>query len=96
MHSLSDGFALVGVRSRARPLPGLSATEAQLRADDGASLIALNPAAGTARIVAPGGIALEGPVSITGSSLTHNGANVGSTHRHGGVAAGGAQTGMPG
>lgn len=95
MHSLSDGFALVGLRSRPRPIANLSGTEAQLRADGGNSLIALNPATGAVRIVAPGGISMEGPVTINGSSFTHNGKNVGSTHRHTGVAAGGATSGEP-
>lgn len=89
MHDLSDGFAIVGLRSRPRGLPDLSATEAQLRADDGASLIGLTPGTGAVRIVAPGGVA------ITGGALTHNGVNIGATHRHGGVQPGGSNTGVP-
>jgi phage baseplate assembly protein V len=40
-------------------------------------------------------ISLEGNVTITGGSLTHNGTNVGSTHTHGGVTPGGASTAAP-
>ena len=36
-----------------------------------------------------------GAVAITSSGLFHNGVNVGATHRHGGVLAGGATTGTP-
>lgn len=40
-------------------------------------------------------IALNGSVAITGGALTHNGTNVGASHKHGGVTAGGANTGAP-
>lgn len=36
-----------------------------------------------------------GAVTLAGSSLTHNGKNVGSTHTHGGVQSGGSNTGAP-
>lgn len=42
-----------------------------------------------------GPMTLNGSVAITGASLTHNGVNVGSTHRHGGVTAGPSNTGTP-
>ncbi|MBJ9732508.1 Gp138 family membrane-puncturing spike protein [Burkholderia cenocepacia] len=83
-HSLADGFALVGVRSRPRALPGISATSAQLRSDDGATYIDLNPTLQKVRIVAPGGFDVVAPlstfsaaVSITGL-LTFVGGMVGS------------------
>ncbi|QUN56142.1 Gp138 family membrane-puncturing spike protein [Burkholderia cenocepacia] len=83
-HSLADGFALVGVRSRPRALPGISATSAQLRSDDGATYIDLNPALQKVKIVAPGGFDVVAPlstfsaaVSITGL-LTFVGGMVGS------------------
>ncbi|MBO9647353.1 MAG: phage baseplate assembly protein [Variovorax sp.] len=40
-------------------------------------------------------IELAGNVAITGGTFTHNGSNVGATHKHGGVTAGGANTGGP-
>ncbi|NDV72972.1 Gp138 family membrane-puncturing spike protein [Burkholderia cenocepacia] len=83
-HSLADGFALVGVRSRPRALPGISATSAQLRSDDGATYIDLNPTLQKVKIVAPGGFDVVAPlatfsdaVSITGL-LTFVGGMVGS------------------
>lgn len=44
MHDLSDGFALVGVRSQPRVLAGVSTTAAQLRTDDGQAYLAVDPA----------------------------------------------------
>lgn len=43
MHDLSDGFALVGVRSQPRALPNVSTTSAQLRSDDGLTYVELGP-----------------------------------------------------
>lgn len=40
-------------------------------------------------------IVMTGDVEISGSSLTHNGQNIGSTHVHGGVVKGGADTTTP-
>ena len=42
-----------------------------------------------------GDVTIEGATAITGSSLTHNGKNVGSDHKHIGVTAGPDQTGEP-
>ncbi|WP_455482644.1 phage baseplate assembly protein V [Bartonella sp. B35(2025)] len=46
---------------------------------------------------AEGNLSLKasGHVSINGSSLTHNGSNVGASHIHSGVASGGSMTGVP-
>lgn len=41
-------------------------------------------------------IVLQGDVAISGGSLTHGGADVGSTHTHGGVTGGTGRTGGPG
>ncbi|WP_186257792.1 Gp138 family membrane-puncturing spike protein [Burkholderia gladioli] len=60
-HSLADGFALVGVRSQPRVLANVSTTSAQLRSDDGATFIDLNPTAGTLKLVAPGGLEIDAP-----------------------------------
>ncbi|MGG2044124.1 Gp138 family membrane-puncturing spike protein [Burkholderia gladioli] len=61
MHSLSDGFALLGFRSQPRVLSNVSTTSAQLRSDDGATFIDLNPTAGTLKLVAPGGLEIDAP-----------------------------------
>lgn len=75
MHDLSDGFALLGFRSRPRALPGISATSAQLRSDDGATYVDLNPAAGTLKLVAPGGLEIDAPtVKVNSPKSTFTGA----------------------
>lgn len=58
---------------------------------------------GTLHVVCAGAVTLtaaavsiNGPVAVTGPSLTHNGVNVGSTHTHGGVLPGPASTAPPG
>jgi protein gp138 len=59
MHNLSDGFALVGLRS----LPNSFAVDtanACLISDDGASFIKLNPTTQAVNITAPGGITANG------------------------------------
>lgn len=43
MHDLSDGIALVGIRSKPRLLSGISTSSAQIRTDDGQSTIDVNP-----------------------------------------------------
>ncbi|MCW3641768.1 hypothetical protein K6Y74_00855 [Burkholderia cenocepacia] len=84
MHDLSDGFALLGFRSRPRALASVSGSSTQLRSDDGATYIDLNPTLQKVRIVAPGGFDVVAPlstfsaaVSITGL-LTFVGGMVGS------------------
>lgn len=59
MHNLSDGFALVGVRSLPRAF-GVSSSEAVLRSDDGETFVKLNPQGQLVQITAPGGINLNG------------------------------------
>lgn len=72
---------------------------------EGHALTAILPAGATAEVEAPGGITLRGPVTIEGD-VTLNGkmdatgdVKAGGislkTHKHGGVQAGGAQTGAP-
>jgi hypothetical protein len=75
MHDLSDGFALVGVRSRPRVLAGVSATSTQLRTDDGATVLDM----------APGLLTLTGNLRVTGAVMAgYNTADQVSlqTHRH--------------
>lgn len=80
MHDLSDGFAILGPRSRPRVLPDLSNNSVELRSDDHDTFVRLEPngtirakgavidAEGTtsAKVKAPT-ITLEGNVTITGN-----------------------------
>ncbi len=106
MHDLSDGFVEVGPRSLPRALQNVSTTTAQLRSKTGETYVELDPDGQIVTIKAPGGIVLDGPVHIkntllvdgnvnfAGASVIHGGKNVGKTHTHSGVQAGGASTGV--
>lgn len=74
MHDLSDGFVLLGFRSKPRALAGVSLTTAQLRSDDGDTFIDLDPASKKVKIVAPGGFQVDAPEQVlnASSSLTVN------------------------
>lgn len=43
MHDLSDGFVMVGPRSQPRVLSSISTSAVQLRSDDGAAYVEINP-----------------------------------------------------
>lgn len=108
MHDLSDGFVIPQVRSQPRRFT-ISTTAAQLRTDDGAVAVSLNPATqavavetpGDASVQAGGSIELQSPtirllgnVEHTGTFVS-NGKNIGSTHAHSGVQPGPGNTGSP-
>lgn len=98
-HDLSDGVAFVGLTSQARPLAGVSTTSTQLRSDDGATVIDLNPAAQTIALTAPGGITMTGPVQVNGAVIATGNVTAGGIdlehHVHTGVQSGQATTGPP-
>ncbi|MBN4665445.1 hypothetical protein HUS70_07370 [Pandoraea nosoerga] len=73
MHDLSDGFALLGTRSRPRALSGVSTDSVQLRSDDGAAFIDLNPSTQKVKIVAPGGFDVVAPLATFSQAVTITG-----------------------
>lgn len=79
-YSLSDAFYFGGF---------LNATPTQF--------VEFLPDGGGIKLVTPANITLQagGDVSIISNALLHNGVNVGATHTHGGVTAGGASTNVP-
>lgn len=91
MHNLSDGFAIVGPRSQGRPLDGVSASNVQLRTDDGTAYLDITPE-GAINLVAPAGLNIVGNVNITGQ-VDMNGVRVDETHTHSGVQTGGGTSG---
>lgn len=104
MHTLSDGFALIGPRSLANSIPNVSTTTAQFRSLDGSTYFEIGESS-VANIVAPGGINITGPVTITGDVSvagtvtatdegTFNNIPV-SVHKHTGVMTGGGTSGEP-
>ncbi|MCC3717985.1 hypothetical protein LLP99_16945 [Rouxiella badensis] len=91
-HDLSDAFAIVGPQSQAQKINNVSTESVQLRSDDGATSLSLNPTAGTIAGVAPGGFDLNG-LKISGSGqLTLVDGSVVDGHTHGGVEQGGSKT----
>ncbi len=66
MHDLSDGFCIPRVWSKATAIANVSTTHAQLRSDDGLTVVDLDPVAHSVSITAPGGIVLNGPLQISG------------------------------
>ena len=104
MHDLSDGFVLPGVRSQPRAFD-VDTAAAQLRSDDGSTLIQINPTAQTVVVTAPGGATINANVTVNGT-LHVTGTITGDTdvvtgsislkgHKHTGVQPGGGTTGLP-
>jgi hypothetical protein len=104
-HSLSDAFALVGIRSQGRALSSYNPAEVELRSLDGQTKIRLTDSGeiflhqggnqiqmsgGQITLVAPT-VRIEGQLTVTG---TVNGITV-QSHIHGGVQGGGSYTGPP-
>ena len=66
-HDLSDGIALVGLTSKARPLSGVSTSSVQLRSDSGATVIDLNPVSEIITLKAPSGLVIDANVTVNGT-----------------------------
>lgn len=77
MHNLSDGFAIVGLRSLPRAI-SVDPNVVRLRNDDDSAYYEFNPTAKTMTIVAPGGITMNG-IGIDSSGNVTNAGNVTST-----------------
>nr|WKF61914.1 hypothetical protein HUO10_006446 [Paraburkholderia busanensis] len=69
LHDLSDGFAIPGPFSQATKIGGISMTSVQLRSDDGATCIDLNPSTKAVKIVAPGGFEVDAPTITLNGQL---------------------------
>lgn len=90
---MAQGVAMPLGFSGASPSPSSSGSENVITF--GAARITLDAGALTIEV---GGVTLEisgGGVTITGGVVTHDGLNIGSTHTHGGVVPGGANTSGP-
>lgn len=93
MHDLSDGFAVPGVKSQPNVISGISATNAQLRTDDGTAYLEITPT-GRVNITAPAGMTFTTPtLTVTGEVIA--GIIPLSTHIHTGVVSGTSDTGGP-
>ena len=89
-HDLSDGFAIVGLRSLPRAISGISSTAAQLRTDDGGTSISVS--SGVVKIKSVS-VEIEGDLTVKGATefkgpVKANGKPIDETHTHGGVRTG--------
>ena len=80
-HHLADGFAMVGPQSQAQKISGISTTAAQLRTDDGAAFIELDPGSHAVNVTttgkltasALGGTEINSPEIVLNGNVTING-----------------------
>lgn len=81
MHDLSDAFAIVGLQSCARKIANISTSTAQLRTDDGAAFIELDPGSHAVNVTtsgkltasAQGGTEINSPEIVLNGNVTING-----------------------
>lgn len=81
MHDLSDAFAFVGAQSQAKKISGISTSAAQLRTDDGAAFIELDPGSHAVNVTtsgkltasAQGGTEIHSPEIVLNGNVTING-----------------------
>lgn len=74
MQDLSDGFAIPGPRSLARPIAGVSATVARLHTDTGTTFLEIDPAdGGRLKLLSPNPIILDAPTVIATGDMLVNG-----------------------
>lgn len=81
MHDLSDAFAIVGPQSQAQKISGISTSAAQLRTDDGAAFIELDPGSHAVTVTTPGkltasaqgGTEINSPEIVLNGNVTING-----------------------
>ena len=59
MHNLSDGFAIIGVRSKKRAFASFDTTTARLRTDDDSCYVEFDPVNKKVKIVASGGVTIN-------------------------------------
>ncbi|CAI2418115.1 phage baseplate assembly protein V [Serratia liquefaciens] len=80
-HHLADAFALVGPQSQAKKISGISTSAAQLRTDDGAAFIELDPGSHAVTVTTPGkltasaqsGTEINSPEIVLNGNVTING-----------------------
>lgn len=94
-HDLSDGFAILGCWNKQRVLPDYPVSTAQLRSDDGQTMVEVDGDTGTINITGPNQVNIHSAASvdINGSgNTTIEGRNF-LLHTHTGVQTGGGTSG---
>jgi len=106
MHDLSDGFVLLGFRSKPRVISAISGSAAQLRSDDGVAFVEVNPTThainatttGPLNLTAPL-VTINGDVQVNGRVDTTGDVKAGTIslqqHRTSGVTPGSGTSGAP-
>lgn len=93
-HDISDGIALVGIRSNPRALSSVSTNSVQLRSDDGGTVFELG--GGVVNITAPGGVNINTPTLTVSGDVIAGSQTISLVHHlHSGVQSGGSNTGEP-
>lgn len=80
-HHLADAFARVGPQSQAKKISGISTSAAQLRTDDGAAFIEIDPGSHAVTVTTPGkltasaqgGTEINSPEIVLNGNVTING-----------------------
>lgn len=72
MHDLSDGFALVGVRSQPKVVPDISTSNLHIRSDDGSVFIEVDKT-GKVNITAPTSVTVDTPITTFTGNVKING-----------------------
>lgn len=111
LHDLSDGFFIPGVNSVPNAIPNFDMGAIVVRKFDGSAYFKIDaggnieaggtkltvkcPAIFEQPVTYQQGISGAGNFAVSGGTMTHNGANVGSNHTHSGIQPGGSNTGGP-
>lgn len=72
-HDLSDAFAFIGPQSQAEVIGNISTSTLQMRTDDGAAYIELDPNSHAINLVAPGGVNVTTPLAKFSQAVTITG-----------------------
>lgn len=91
-HDMSDAFAIIGPQSQAKKISGISSSALEIRSDNGATKLSLNPASGAITGTAPGGFNLNGLKILPDGRLQLVSGSIVDGHDHGGVERGGSRT----
>lgn len=94
LHDLSDGFAMVGVRSKPHGFAA-SSSKVRLQTDNASCYFEIDPSAGSMNIHMPGGVTINGATVDASGHVTDGAGTVLHTHVHSGVQTGSSNTGAP-
>ncbi len=111
LHDLSDGMFIPGINSLQNVIPGFDIDAIVIRKFDGSAYFKIDrggnieadgtrmtvkcPATFEKPVTYQDGISGQGDFAVSGGSFTHNGKNVGDTHKHGNVQPGNGTSGDP-